>query len=221
MISRMSDVEMKFPQENDLQSRARLETDFDVDLMLNSDGMLREIKKLLQHKQQIRGSGVGVGTTSSGVPLAPHFLVEQCMSSCDETVASGGGGVEPLIIVSWQSGSAFGLPTPCKKSQQQQQQQHGYVLEIDDGTPDGPFKQVYCGSDSMCQIKGLESNAVYNFRVKAYNQAGFSDYSQVISIPSTPRKSSRLKFALTSNHLRLFINFQLNLYKLTSLEFLT
>ena len=62
------------------------------------------------------------------------------------------------------------------------------MLEVDDGTPDGPFKQVYCGSDSICQVNGLSALSTYNARVKAFNQAGFSEYSSIISLAASPSK---------------------------------
>ena len=62
------------------------------------------------------------------------------------------------------------------------------MLEIDDGTQDGHFKEVYCGADSICQINGLVLNSIYNARVKAFNQAGYSEYSQIISISASPSK---------------------------------
>lgn len=142
----MSDIENKFPQDSDLQSKVDLEFDF----MLNSDTILKEIKKL--NYKQIK------------VPNPPSFKVEDCLSDSNE----------PVIILSWHQ------KTGNKNNVQ------GYVLEIDDGTTDGSFKEVFCGADSICQINGLVSNSVYNARVKSFNQAGCSEYSHVISIPATP-----------------------------------
>jgi hypothetical protein len=150
MIERMSDIEAKFPQDSDLQSRVELEFDF----MLNSDTILKEIKKL--NYKQIK------------VPNAPSFVAEECLSDSNE----------PVIILSWHQ------KTGTKNNVQ------GYVLEVDDGTCDSQFKQVYCGQDSICQINGLVPNCVYNARVKAFNQAGYSDYSHAISVPSTPSNYS-------------------------------
>jgi tripartite motif-containing protein 9/67 len=150
MITRMSDIELKFPQDCDLESRIELDFEF----MLNSEPIFKEIKKL-QYKQV-------------KVPNAPSFLAEECLSDSNE----------PAIILSWHQkiGNKNNL--------------QGYVLEVDDGTNDGQFKQVYYGSDSICKINGLVPDLVYNARVKAFNQAGFSEYSHVISVPSTPSNNN-------------------------------
>lgn len=195
MIARMADIEHKFPLESELKSRA-IDVDFDFELMLNSDVMLKELKKL-QYKQV-------------KVPNAPSFLVEECLSGGSR----GDGGssssssssseneqstvvVDPVIVLSWHHQKLTSNVTTTSLTTTNNNKQistsssssrdvHGYVLEVDEGTPESAFKQVYCGPDTICQINGLESNKVYNARVKAFNQAGFSDYSHVISIPSTP-----------------------------------
>lgn len=188
MIARMADIERKFPLESELKSRA-CDVDFDFELMLNSDVMLKELRKL-QYKQV-------------KVPNAPSFLVEECLSGGGNNGGDGGSRnseneaktavVDPVIVLSWHHQKLSSNVTTTslttsnnKMSISSSRDVHGYVLEVDEGTPESAFKQVYCGPDTICQINGLEPNKVYNARVKAFNQAGFSDYSQVISIPSTP-----------------------------------
>lgn len=144
MINRMLEFEANFPQDCDIQQSI----DLDFDLMLDSESILKEIKKL--DYRQVK------------LPSAPRFIAEECLNDPTDT----------RMILSWQ--------------QSKNKNVHGYSLELDDGTADGPFKEVYCGCDSICQINGLAHNTVYSARVKALNQAGYSDYSHILSIPSSP-----------------------------------
>lgn len=182
MISRITDVERKFTQESDLKSRA-VDIDFDFDMMLNSDlTLIKEMRKLAY--KQVK------------VPNSPSFLIEECVNSIETTSATT-TSADPVIVLSWHlkpntsvmssssssssNNSSIGSTNKTGRGDLQ-----GYVLEIDEGTPESGFKQVYCGPDSICQINGLEPNKVYSARVKAFNQVGCSEYSHVISIPSTP-----------------------------------
>jgi hypothetical protein len=47
------------------------------------------------------------------------------------------------------------------------------------------FQKVYDGDETMCAIDGLISSCVYTARVKAYNQAGDSVYSECITLHSS------------------------------------
>ena len=136
--------------------------------MLNGDVALAEIHKLaLKHKR---------------VPSAPSFVVEECTS--EPAPASS-------LILSWH-------PVHFdSSSSSQQQQQQGYVLELDEGAPETPFKRVYCGPETVCQVNGIAPEAVYSARVKAFNAAGCSDYSAVLSLPVVSSSSSSSSLLLS------------------------
>lgn len=183
MISRITDAERKFTQESDLKSRA-IDIDFDFDMMLNSDiTLIKEMRKLAY--KQVK------------VPNSPSFLIEECVNSIETKSALTTSAADPVIVLSWHQKPNTSVMSGCSsstnssigstnKTTTSRGDLQGYVLEIDEGTPESGFKQVYCGPDSICQINGLEPNKVYSARVKAFNQVGCSEYSHVISIPSTP-----------------------------------
>ncbi|XP_076365257.1 E3 ubiquitin-protein ligase TRIM9-like isoform X2 [Tachypleus tridentatus] len=56
-----------------------------------------------------------------------------------------------------------------------------YQLEISE-TDTGEFKEVYCGTDTICRIESLKFNTLYKIRVKAANNIGLSGFSDALSI---------------------------------------
>ncbi|CAH0407046.1 unnamed protein product [Chilo suppressalis] len=93
-------------------------------------------------------------------PGAPEMAVEACAArGCSCTLA-------------WR---APGAPASVR----------GYVLELDDGLG-GPFREVYCGRETVCTIDGLHYASLYSARVKAFNGAGEGPYSEVIGLQTSP-----------------------------------
>ncbi|XP_074656960.1 E3 ubiquitin-protein ligase TRIM9-like [Tubulanus polymorphus] len=56
-----------------------------------------------------------------------------------------------------------------------------YTLELDDGC-NGPFREVYCGRETICTVDGLHFDSMYHARIKALNHAGESEYSGPIAL---------------------------------------
>jgi len=112
----------------------------------------------------------------SKVPNPPSFIAEECTTDAKTST----------IILSWQLNQQ---QSKLNNNNNLTSSVQGFLLEVDDGTHEGHFKEVYCGVETMCQIDGLVANSIYNARVKAFNQAGFSDYSQIISVAASPSTS--------------------------------
>jgi len=61
----------------------------------------------------------------------------------------------------------------------------GFILELDEGIINSKFQEVYDGNETICAIDGLLPSCIYTARVKAYNQAGESPYSECITLHSS------------------------------------
>ncbi|CAF2051648.1 unnamed protein product [Rotaria magnacalcarata] len=97
-------------------------------------------------------------------PLSPRFIAEQCL--CHDEPS---GTISGTLAWSMRDVGAI----------------QGFILELDDGTFASDFREVYDGTETMCAVDGLLLSNVYTARVKAYNQAGESAYSECITLHSS------------------------------------
>jgi len=55
-----------------------------------------------------------------------------------------------------------------------------YILEVKGGN--GNYVEIYRGPDKEFELRSVEAGLAYHFRVKAGNNSGYSDFSDVVSI---------------------------------------
>ncbi|ESO09821.1 hypothetical protein HELRODRAFT_117052 [Helobdella robusta] len=87
----------------------------------------------------------------------------------------------PQILLGECSGESNTITIVWQANQIRGGHPDGYNLEIDDGNS-GAFRKVFAGKETICTIEGLHFDTPYRARVKAFNVAGDSGYSQCITL---------------------------------------
>lgn len=92
------------------------------------------------------------------VPDVPFIIAEECSTENN------------VVTVAWRASSVSYV--------------EGYLLELDDGYG-GDFKEVFCGKETMCSVDGLHFGCMYRARVKAFNNCGEGEYSDIVGLQTT------------------------------------
>ncbi|KAI6236813.1 hypothetical protein M3Y95_00198400 [Aphelenchoides besseyi] len=150
-------TEAEFLWNKNMNTRPEVDSEFVLNLDTKPLQYAVQSLEFVQLKALRRRSSYTTGDSVSRAPNKPFFIASDCSAENNSVV---------LVWNVHQNGIAV----------------DGFVLELDSGRDDGRFKTVYKGPESTITIDGLHFDSCYNARVKAFNGAGESPFSDPICL---------------------------------------
>ncbi|XP_049868566.1 E3 ubiquitin-protein ligase TRIM9 [Pectinophora gossypiella] len=159
---------------------------FSIEALKESDpAAFLQVGSILSSRAQVTASGLCSSLEPAPAPPALTLDIEPILRTVNtmnfiECIPPGAPQLAVEACAARGSSCTLAWRPPAARAAVR-----GYVLELDDGLG-GPFREVYCGRETLCTIDGLHYASLYSARVKAFNGAGEGPYSEVIGLQTSP-----------------------------------